>query len=521
MTQIMTGQELAAAAGRSTVASLFDSRAAAHPDRPALEDANEVITYRELQQRSLRLAGVLYKAGIRHGARVALLSENRLEYLEVVLAAARLGAIVALQNRRARAAELCAALDLVQPGLVVVSEMLADEQADILRGRTVIEFGSSYEDSLLAATAPPRRGAEPEDVLAIVYTSGSTGVPKGACISHRALISRATVVRSEYGLRPDGAFVSWSPLSHTGALDNSLATLLYGGTVIVVDGFDADRLVDLVATRRLGWLLIMPGTVARLAAALREKAAVPVGVQVCGVMPDLITPAEIAEITSLLGAPFANTFGATETGNPPASAAQIPVGAEPVSMPKEQSSYVEVRLLDPEGEQVADGEVGEMCVRGPTVFSGYWDNDEATALAMRDGWYHMGDAFRRLPDGTLDFVDRIKYLIKSGGENVYPAEVERVLLRQADVLEAAVVRRKDPTWGEVPVAFVAATSATVTPEALRELCRRELARYKVPKEIHLVPVDFMPRNATGKISRPELELLATARWESESDAAAS
>jgi fatty-acyl-CoA synthase len=519
MTQDATGWELAAAAGRSTIDSLFDSRVAVHPDRPALESGDRVVTYRELQQRSRALAGVLHAAGVRRGARIALLSENRAEYLEVMLAAARLGAIVALQNRQARSSELVTALDLVEPELVVSSAELAAAHAAVLAPRTVIEFGPAYEAALVAAPSRATSDAEPEDVLAIVYTSGSTGVPKGACISHRALVARALVVRSEYGLRPDEAFVAWSPLSHTGALDNSLATLLYGGSVVVVDGFDAGRLADLVAGRRLGWLLIMPGTVTRLAAAVREKGAPPAGVRICGVMPDLVAPAEIAEITRLLDAPFANTFGATETGNPPASAAVIPVGAEPESMPKEQSAYTEIRLLGPNEEDVADGEVGEMCVRGPTVFSGYWANEEATALAMRGGWYHMGDAFRRLPNGTLDFVDRIKYMIKSGGENVYPAEVERVLLQQDGVLEAAVVRRKDPTWGEVPVAFVAATSDGVTPDVLRELCRSELARYKVPKEIHLVPLEFMPRNATGKVSRPELERLATERWEADLDEA--
>lgn len=514
-----TGPELAAAAGRSTIDSLFDSRVVVHPDRPAVESGERVLTYRELQQRSRALAGVLDAAGVRHGARIALLSENRLEHLEVLLAAARLGAIVALQNRRATSSELVAALELVEPDLVVCSEKLAAEHTAVLESRTLIEFGPEYERALAAAPALTAGVAAPEDVLAIVYTSGSTGVPKGACISHRALIARGMVVRSEYGLRPDEAFVAWSPLSHTGALDNSVATLLYGGTIVVVDGFDADRLADLVAERRIGWLLVMPGTVGRLAAAMRAKDVRPAGVRICGVMPDLIAPAEIAEITALLDAPFANTFGATETGNPPASAAVLPVGVEPGAMPKEQSAYTEIRLVDPDGGEVADGEVGEMCVRGPTVFSGYWANEEATALAMHGGWYHMGDAFRRLPDGTLDFVDRIKYMIKSGGENVYPAEVERVLLQQPGVLEAAVVRRKDPTWGEVPVAFVAATSEAITADALRELCRGELARYKVPKEIHLVPLEFMPRNTTGKVSRPELERLATERWKAAFDGA--
>jgi acyl-CoA synthetase (AMP-forming)/AMP-acid ligase II len=171
-------------------------------------------------------------------------------------------------------------------------------------------------------------------------------------------------------------------------------------------------------------------------------------------MPDLVRPAKIAEITTLLGAPFANTFGATETGCPPCSAGVIPVGEAPTAFPKEQSGYCEVRLVDPEGRDVPDGVPGEVCMRGPTLFSGYWNDPGATSADFRDGWFHMGDVLVRDPDGRLTFVDRVKYMIKSGGENIYPAEIERVLLRLPGVLEAGVVRRPDPTWGEVAVAFV-------------------------------------------------------------------
>src|SRR5947207_8825042 len=139
--------------------------------------------------------------------------------------------------------------------------------------------------------------------------------------------------------------------------------------------------------------------------------------------------------TALLQAPYANTFGSTETGLPPASAGLLPVGQIPESLAKTVNALCEIRLVDAEDRDVADGEAGELAIRGPTLFSGYWNAPEATAHDFRGGWFHMGDAFRRNPDGTLGFVDRVKYLIKSGGENIYPAEIERVLLSDARVLE--------------------------------------------------------------------------------------
>jgi fatty-acyl-CoA synthase len=290
-----------------------------------------------------------------------------------------------------------------------------------------------------------------------------------------------------------------------GAVDNSLGALMSGGKVIVVPGFDPTRLADLVAAEPLGWLLLMPGMVGRLAAELRARRVVPRGVKVCGVMADLVAPAEIAEITRLLGAPYANTFGATETGCPPCSSSLLPIGEVPLRLSKRQSPFCEVRLVDADDREVPDGAPGELAMRGPTLFSGYFREPEVNRRDFRGGWFHMGDVFVRNPDGTLDFVDRVKYLIKSGGENVYPAEIERVLLREPRVAEACVVRARDPRWGEAPVAFVAARDPGLGEAELRALCRAELAGYKQPREFRFIPLEAFPRSASGKIQRHELE----------------
>jgi acyl-CoA synthetase (AMP-forming)/AMP-acid ligase II len=222
-------------------------------------------------------------------------------------------------------------------------------------------------------------------------------------------------------------------------------------------------------------------------------------------MADLVPPEDIQRITTLLGAPYANTFGATETGCPPCSSSLIPVGVAPDNLSKEQSSYCEVRLVDPQDNDVADGQPGELCMRGPTNFSGYWRAPETNEEDFRGGWFHMGDVFVRNPDGTLDFVDRVKYLIKSGGENIYPAEIERVIMADPRIADVAVVRRADSKWGEVPVAFVALREGEMKSDLLYATCREHLAGYKQPKDIIYIDIEDFPRSASGKIQRHELE----------------
>jgi acyl-CoA synthetase (AMP-forming)/AMP-acid ligase II len=501
-----TDEPLIRRAAQSTVATLFAMQARLHPARVAVTDGDTPRTYAELDKRARRLANVLAARGVTRGARVAMLAENRPEILEVMLAAARLGAIVACQNWRLASPELAHCVAIVEPVAAVVSPRHAAALAAAGGPADALVLGDAYERAL-AAASPDHALADvdPEDALLILYTSGTTGLPKGAVLSHRAEIVRNLVTRAEFGVAPNDTFVAWSPLYHMGAVENSLGTLMCGGKVITVGGFDAARLADLVAAEELGWLLLMPGMVGRFAAELERRGTAVRGVKLCGVMADLVPPAEIAAITRLLGAPYANTFGATETGCPPCSSNLIPIGVAPARLSKQQSPFCEVRLVDPDDRDVPDGTPGELAMRGPTLFSGYWRERTINTTDFRGGWFHMGDVFVRNADGSLDFVDRVKYLIKSGGENVYPAEIERVLLADPRVEDCAVVRAKDVTWGEVPIAFVARRDAAVTADELFARCRAELAGYKQPKQIHFIAVADFPRSASGKIQRHQLE----------------
>ena len=492
------------AASHSTVSTLFLGRAQVHPTRACLVFDGHTRSYGEVAERVRRLAALLQAQGLGEGDRIAVLSHNRPEYLELFLAAGWIGAVVACQNWRLADPELDHCLTLVEPALLIASP----EEAQRLQHRSeaLWVFGDDLNRALDAASplSQPAR-LDPEAPLLILYTSGTTGLPKGAVLSHRCQIARNLVLRSEFAVGVDDAYVAWSPLYHMGGAEYSLGTLMSGGTVHVVDGFEEQRLAELVETEAIGWLLLMPGMVGRFADLLESRGTTPRGIKLCGVMADLVPREDIARITRLLDAPYANTFGATETGCPPCSSALIPVGVVPTSLSKRQSPFCEVRLVNERDEDVPDGSPGELCMRGPTLFSGYWRNDAANAEAFEGDWFHMGDVFVRNPDGSLDFVDRRKYLIKSGGENIYPAEIERVLLAHPLVAEAAVVRRPDERWGEVPVAFVARTQDSLTVDVLIDLCRAQLASYKKPKDIVFIDVSDFPRSASGKVQRHLLQ----------------
>jgi acyl-CoA synthetase (AMP-forming)/AMP-acid ligase II len=503
----MIGSTLPQAAARSTVGSLFRDRARLDPDRPAIETASRTLTYRQVDERVNRVAEVLRGFGVARGDRVALLSENRPEYLELELACAKLGAILACQNWRLAPPELAHCIALVSPSLIVVSERHADLLSHArVTGIPAIRLGPEFDERL--ANAPDREpeiAAEPEDGLLILYTSGTTGLPKGAMISHRAELARYLVYYADLGLRPDDTCLGWPPFFHMAGTEPALAALVFGGKVIVVDGFKPDEIAFHVGRERLGHLVLMPGMIQPLIVELGKRDARPVGVTVCGAMADLVPAHQIREVTELLGAPFLNSFGSTETGVPPASGNTIPVGEVPTRLSKRQNAFCEVRLVDEQDREVPDGTPGELAFRGPTLFSGYWNAPETNARDFRGGWFHMGDMFLRNADRSLDFVDRLKYMIKSGGENIYPAEIERVLLADSRVADAVVVRRPDPRWGEVPVAIVARKDDTLASADLLTRCRAELAGYKQPKEIVFVALAELPRSTTGKIQRHEVE----------------
>ena len=492
-------------AAATDVGRLFAVTAKRYADRTAVICEDEQLSYGELNRRVNRLAHVMLSRGIARGDRVALLARNCIPFLEVELATAKIGAITVSLNWRSSPEELQHCLGLTEPKLIVAArdnQAVLDQNADA----PGLVIGSSYDAALTAADdSEPVADVEAEDGLVIIFTSGTTGLPKGALISHRAMIARTMIYAAELSAPKDDTFVAWTPLFHMGANDFSLATLLRGGQVFIIDGFQPDRMIAAIEAHQCHYLPLVPGMIAEFIAALKAADAKPRGIGVIGAMADLVPRPLLAEITSLLGAPYLNTFGSTETGIPPATGNVVAIGTAPESLAKTQNNFCEIRLVDPNDDEVADGEPGELAIRGPSLFSGYWANEEANAEAFRNGWFHMGDVFRRNPDGSLDFVDRVKYMIKSGGENIYPAEIEQHILADPRIAEAVVVRKADARWGEVPVVFAARNDEGLSADDVIAMCRGRIAGYKLPKEVHFVAFDDFPRSTSGKILRHELE----------------
>lgn len=493
--------------------AMFRRRVALSADRVALESRRLTLSYAQLDQRAAQMAHVLAKAGVVRGDRICTLSENDPDFIVLCVAALRLGACIATLNPRLAIAELRHCIELVTPRVLLISPTQAARFPGLAAlAPVVMEMGEATElDRRLAEcdahanTDSDVQAGEPEDIQFIIYTSGTTGLPKGAMISQRAMRARLMVYVLDYGVDGNDTFLAWSPLCHMASVELGFGTLLLGGKVVVLDGAELPTICDYLEKEPLSNLIFFPGMVAQTLDYLRERQPKVRGLKKFGALADLYAPADIAELTRLLGQPFTNTFGSTETGMPPLSAGRLAAGEAPRDFGKLPSSLCEIRLCDEQGKEVPAGAVGELTMRGPTVFSGYWGAEAATREVFEGGWYHSGDMFRRRSDGKYDYVDRRKYLIKSGGENIYPAEIERVVMQHPQIADAVVVRQSDAQWGEIPVLVAVARNEPPAAEEVMALCRQQLAGFKRPKSIHFVEATQLPRSATGKVVRAELE----------------
>lgn len=503
------------------VGDILLTNARTRPDATAVVGTDGTTrTYGELEDRVNALANQLQAMGVDYGSTIAVVSENRPAFVEVIYAGAKLGAVVATMNWRQERDELLHCLDLAGTDAVVASgsqqEVLGWIQEadtddtlvtmdDVASGQdyeTLVERGDGHEPT-------PSTRPSPEDGVTIFYTSGTTGLPKGTVISHRAMIHRLNGWKLVAGVGPD--FVAWPPMFHQVATEQLFAVGVDGGTFYTVDGFQPERILSAHTRADAGYVVVMPGTVQTLldtAAAEGYTADDFESVSYVGVMADLVTPERIKAVTELFGADYVNTFGLTESSVVPLSGNTIPQGVAPTDsdLSKQEGPLCSVKLVDEDWSEVDVGEYGELAVRGPTLFSGYVGNREANQAEFNDGWFRTGDMFVRNANDTYDFVDRRKYLIKSGGENIYPAEIERVLLEDDAIDEAVVVRVPDDNWGEVPKAYVAPTAdSSLEPTDVLDRLEGEIARYKLPHYVEITDGDEFPRSTTGKIIRNELE----------------
>lgn len=494
--------------------AVLEHHARREPDRTLCSMDGESVSYGVMASRSGRLAAGLLERGVGAGSVVGLLAYNSCEFVEVMFAVNHLGAALMPINWRLAAPEIAYILDHSEAVVLVAdSELLevadaAIGQADANPGRIAIGSADRTGWTSIADArgyeAPPRTAAAPGDLHRLMYTSGTTGRPKGVMITHANLAWKNLAHLVEFNITSDDVGLACGPLYHVGALDLTTTTLIAaGGSTIVHRVFDPAAVVEEIERSKITvvWLapamvnaiMELPGVERRNLSSVRlvigggEKMPIP-----------LIERLQ----RTFCNAWFADAYGLTETVSGDTFLDRDSTIAKLGSCGR-ACLHLEVQIWDNDGNPVPPGDPGEVVLRGPKVFAGYWRDPEATDNAFTGGWFHTGDVGVLDADGYLYIVDRLKDMIVSGGENIASSEIERVLYEHGDVVEAAVVGRPDDRWGEVPVAHVVRRGGSeVTEGELIEHCRVQLAKFKVPRSV--VFLDLLPRNPSGKVLKREL-----------------
>lgn len=485
------------------IPDLIARRAALAPQRIALEDAltGRTVTYADLDERSSRAAALLRSRAIREGDRVAILCRNRIEFFELLFACAKIGAVLVPLNWRMPAPELEALRADCDPALLFYGA--EDAASGAALPGPAIGLDDEYE-ALLARTQPQHsRLLWPSpSTWYLLYTSGTTGRPKGVIHTFAMALANYASLGTAIDLVSTDSTLTFLPNFHTAGINlHALPTLFAGGRVLLLPSFDADAVVGLIEARRVSAFFAVP-TVYQALLDHPRFAAAPLGHVRhwgCGGAP---LPDSLAIACRETGIRLCNGMGMTETG--PTAFLLDPADAwERIGSVGKPQLLCSARIVDATGHDVPAGEVGELLFAGPGVTPGYWRNEEATRAAFTaDGWLRSGDLARRDPEGFHYIAGRRKEMFISGGENVYPAEVENVLCAHPAIVDVAVLPRPDARWGEVGRAYVQLAPRASPPppeDELRAFCRARLAAYKVPASFAFVP-EF-PRTSAGKIQK--------------------
>ncbi|XXF78392.1 long-chain fatty acid--CoA ligase [Myxococcaceae bacterium GXIMD 01537] len=491
-------------------------RASLSPDAVALVDSvrgGRRITWREWNASANRTARLLHdELGVRQGERVAVLAMNCTEYLDLLFACAKLGAILQPLNWRLSAPELLQLLVDAEPAILVHGPEFEERVQSVrsrapgLRHVVPLEASSRLEPGdvpfsrreLLEDSAPVVVQVEAADAWVLCYTGGSTGLPKAAILTHGSITANAANTVVSWGLSSQDVALLNAPLFHTGGLNVFTTPLVYaGGTTIVSRAFDVEQVFDLIHRGEVSVYFGVPTMFIEMQRHPRFDSVdfSRLKLLVSGGAP---CPAPVFERFFARGVDFKTGYGLTEAGPNnfwfPSNDVRRKPGAVGVPL-----FHVDV-CLDGGGEE------GELLIRGSHLFGGYWRRPEETARALAGGWLHTGDIAQRDAEGCYRIVGRVKDLIISGGENIYPSEVESVLSGHPDVAEVCVIGVPDPKWGETPRALVVPRpSSSLSPENLVAWCEGRLARYKTPRSVRFV--EALPRTAAGKVDRRALAVL--------------
>jgi fatty-acyl-CoA synthase len=466
-----------------TIDTIIRDRARITPERVAIVEAGRTWTYAELDARSDELA-----RGLRHGDRVSTLTGNSGEHVALMFACAKAGAILHPISWRLAPTEIAYELDDAEPSLFLVE----DEHREL--AQAALKLASVRPTSEIGSGTEPISRVSDHDPLLLIYTSGTTGKPKGALLTHANCFWTNLSFDLATGVRPDDVVLQVLPQFHCGGWNvQSILAWWKGAKVVLERGFDSARALELIERERITTMMGVPANYLFIAQEQRFEDAdlSALRLAVVGGAP---MPEPLLDTWAARGVDIVQGYGLTEAApnvlclSPEDARRKAGYAGKPYP-------YVSCDLSDE----------GELLVRGPNVFAGYWRNAEATAAAFRDGWLLTGDVAERDDEGNYRIRGRLKDMVVSGGENVYPAEIEAVLHEHPAVADAAVLGVPDERWGEVCAAFVVLASP-VSGDELRAHCLAHLARFKVPKSF--VVVDELPRNSMGKIQKSELRVHA-------------
>ncbi|WP_072801577.1 acyl-CoA synthetase [Rhodococcoides yunnanense] len=493
-------------------------RARQSPDAVAISYRTVDYTYRHLAERATRLAHALRGMGVRAGDRVALLSPNHPAYLEALFATGLIGAVFVPLNARLTAPEVAYALRDSGSGILLHAAALSGvsiEAAESTVRRIVLDTDPSTDldtsvldyDTIIAASSTDRIDVAVtlDDHCMIMYTSGTTGRPKGVVLSHNLVLFAVLNTIIDLDLTSDEVALVMAPLFHTAALNTvSLPTLLKGGRLIIEEGFDPGRALAIIESEKVTYSFGVPTMLDAMASQPHWSTTDVTSIRrwVVGAAP--VPPRTLRTYTAR-GINLCQGYGLTETG--PGASLLGPRDVErKLGTTGTPQFFTDVRVVDLDNKPVATGERGEIQISGPNVTKEYWNRPDATADAhTEDGWFRSGDVGTVDDEGYLTVVDRLKDMIISGGENIYPAEVEAEVLNMPGVIGCAVFGISDAKWGEVGCAAVTVEGGvTITHESMVAFLMPRLAKYKIPKS--LVVLDDIPRNATGKIRKDLLRV---------------
>ena len=490
------------------LADLIQRNASFTPDKPAIVFDGDTLTYRQFAERIEKTACVLKaEYRVRRGDRVAILSLNRPDYLVLLYACARLGAmLVPLNWRLAIAEQMYILKDSAAKVLALeqgFSALLPALEQDLPDTHPIgLDFPPPGGSELSYLVRRARGdGSNPHTDLScpllIVYTSGTTGRPKGAVLRQEALLWNGVMSQHMHGLTSEDHVLTVLPFFHVGGLNIQTTPALHHGAKVTIHArFSPDAALATIDRDRPTLTVLVPATIQAISehpawatTDLTSLKAVSTG--------STIVPPHLIDRFVARGVPVLQVYGSTETC-PIAIYTRLGGNLSLTGSTGLAGLCCEAIIVDEAGNEMPADTVGEIAVRGPNVFFEYWGNENATRQALRDGWYRTGDIGLRNADGYIWVHERKSNLIISGGENVYPAEVERVLLEHPDVAECGVIGRPDPKWDEVPVAYVIRRkNSGVEAEALKAHVQAQLARFKVPRDI--VFVEDLPRTALGKV----------------------